>query len=121
MKSKVLAAAGFLALFLAFFAGRALADPPKNILLGFNPATHLLQVNVLHPTRNLKMHFINKVIVTVNGKEVFNQLFPGQTNRGGLKAEYNLPNVVSGSKIEVTASCNRYGSLVRGMVAGRAK
>ena len=121
MKSKVLVAVGCLALLLTVFVGNALANPPKNILLDFNPTTHMLQVNVLHPTRFLKMHFIKKVVVIVDGKETFNQSFLGQTDSDGLKAEYNLPNVVSGNKVEVTAFCKWYGSLTREVIVGKIK
>ena len=49
---------------------RAYAHPPSDIKITFDPATRILQAVIIHNTSNLVNHYINKVDVGLNGKEI---------------------------------------------------
>ena len=85
------------------------AHPPKKITLKFDIKTQELDIKVDHSVKDMNDHFIEKLSVKVNGKEVYSEEFSKQKD---LKADVYrilLENVKVGDEVELTASCNKWG------------
>jgi len=85
------------------------AHPASNVTLGYDAKTQLLTVNFDHSVKNSADHFISKVVVSVGGKAVITQNLTSQESAAGGNLVYKLPNLKTGSLIEVSTECNKVG------------
>jgi hypothetical protein len=88
----------------------ALAHPPSDIVLDFNPKTATLNVKVMHNVMDPAMHYIKTVTVTVDGKEAAVKKITSQTSKATQETAIELKGVTKGSKITVKAECSIAGS-----------
>ncbi|MGB9553109.1 MAG: hypothetical protein ACPL7L_01875, partial [bacterium] len=64
---------------LGAFSGVALAHPPSGINITFDPETQVLRVAIPHGVPNPRGdHYIDKVVVSLNGQEIISQLIGSQ-------------------------------------------
>ena len=84
------------------------ADPPKKINLTVK--NNKLTVDVIHPVKNTADHYIDQVIITINGKEYKTLKYTKQTSEKGETVVLDLPTAKAGDVIEVKARCNEFGS-----------
>lgn len=84
----------------------ALAHPAKEINLKYDNETRLLSVRVIHDVKDFNKHYIEKVWVSVNKKEVVVQSFNGQDNLEKLELHFKLFNLKKGDVISVDSKCN---------------
>lgn len=99
-----------LVLVLVVFSGVAVAHPPSNITLTFDMETQVLRVAIPHGVSNPKGdHYIDKVVVSLNGKEVITQLIGSQSSPQEQVVLYQLIDAKAGDTIEVYAKCNKFG------------
>lgn len=85
------------------------AHPPKKIILKFDIKTQELDVKVDHSVKDMNEHFIDKIIVKVNGTEVYSEEFNKQKDLKADVYRITLENVKAGDEIELTATCNKWG------------
>jgi hypothetical protein len=85
------------------------AHPASNVTLGYDVKTQLLTVNFDHSVKNTADHFISKVVVSIGGKAMLTHNLTNQETAVGGSLIYKLPNLKSGSVIEVTTECNKVG------------
>jgi hypothetical protein len=90
--------------------GAALAHPPSEIMLQFNPVNHILDVTVMHDVRDSTKHYIGQIKVEINGQEAVKQVFSQQTDRKEQCVSYVLLDAKPGDEITVKADCNMFGS-----------
>jgi len=83
------------------------ADPAKKVNLTYQDGK--LKVEVLHKVRNTNNHFIDQVVVKVNGKELKTIRLDKQTSTASQLLEIELPDLKKGDKIEVVTRCNEFG------------
>ncbi|MBU0580379.1 MAG: hypothetical protein KKA19_04305 [Candidatus Margulisbacteria bacterium] len=93
--------------FCLLLATAALAHPPKDIKLKVDGTK--LEVVVIHPVGENKLHFIDKIEVSVNGKKLIKQTFLVQGNENEQKAIYLIPSLKKEDIVKVSANCNKYG------------
>lgn len=86
------------------------ADPPKKINISCTVENKTLIIDVFHPVQNVEKHYIDLISISINGKEVKKINFSRQSDKKGEKAELTIPEITSGCKITVRASCNEFGS-----------
>ena len=86
-----------------------LAHPPKEMALEFNADSSLLTVEVIHSVKDAAKHYINKVVVELNGKKVVEQTFKRQVDDELQHVTYKLIDATEGDKITVTGYCNISG------------
>ncbi len=86
------------------------ADPPKKILLNFNAETQKLKIEAIHPVKDVQKHFIDLIVIYVNGKEVKTIKPLAQSDLKGETIELEVPQIVKGCEITVKAQCNEFGS-----------
>lgn len=85
------------------------AHPAKDTVLSFDAKTKTLKVSVLHDSRDNKKHFIEEVIVSINGKVMIKQNFNSQTSNTNQDAVYILNDAKPADEIAVKSECNLGG------------
>ncbi|MBM3255206.1 MAG: hypothetical protein FJZ08_02785 [Candidatus Omnitrophica bacterium] len=99
-------------LFVFFAAGsQALAHPPSDIIITYDPASKILKVVITHQVGNPQAHFINKVDVFLNGKEIITQHISRQDNNNSQAVSYLVPDALGPGKLSVKAYCSISGRL----------
>ena len=89
------------------------AHAPKKVNLSYNNEAGILSASILHPVKNVEDHFIVRMIVTVNDKEVETLEYTVQSSLESHEVEINLPGLKSGDVVSVKATCNKVGSKTR--------
>ena len=97
-------------------AGAALGHPPSGIELEFDITVHELEIIAHHTVKDSLKHYVDTIVVKLNGEEVIEQKFWSQADSQGQRAEYVIIDARLGDEIEVIAGCNisgrKKGSLV---------
>ncbi len=91
-------------------AGAAAAHPPASLDVVLESAG-TLRIQVSHTVSDSAKHFINRLVVTRDGKVLAEQSFSKQTDKSGLVVELPVSGLAKGQTIEVEADCNIFGSL----------
>lgn len=95
--------------------GDALANPPRDIVAEFDSSTKILKIEVVHPVRSVKSHFVKKLQVFLNGKLMVVQNFDSQSSKRTQEVCYVLIDALAGSAIVIQAECSIYGSAKKKM------
>lgn len=106
---KVLIGSIFLSIFLMF--STAYAHPPSDIKISFDPKTKTLYAVIIHDVSNPADHFIKKVDVALNGKEIIEHTIFRQDNNNTQTVSYLIPDVKSGDVLSVEGYCSISGKL----------
>lgn len=85
------------------------AHPPDEVSLEFNAETAMLKVEVRHSVNKVAQHFIDKVVIVLNGEEIIEQKFTVQGSKEIQEACYTIPGIKNGDELKVTAYCNISG------------
>lgn len=72
-----------------------------------------LDIAVMHEVQDPASHYIDRVAITVNGKDKFEQEFNYQTNAQEQKTSLNITSLAKGDNVEIRTNCNRGGTLSR--------
>jgi len=91
------------------FTGVGFSHPPTGVELEFNNETKILTVFVTHPVSKIDKHYVEKVVVELNGKEIVTQTFRKQKGGEGQEAMYIIIDVNVGDTIAVTGYCSVSG------------
>lgn len=105
----------FIALLAAvlFLALPAYAHPPQDITITYDPATKEVSAVITHRVSNPATHFIEKVDVSVNGKEIIERKISRQDNNVDQTVRYLIPDVKPGDTVSVEGYCNLSGKLTK--------
>jgi len=85
------------------------AHPPKGLEMGYDFDSDILSVEIAHSVNDAAKHFINKVVVELNGKKIIEQTFRKQVDGETQQVMYKIIDAAEGDKIAVTAYCNISG------------
>ena len=85
------------------------AHPPKGLEVAYDYDSNILNVDIVHAVNDAGKHFINKVVVELNGKKIIEQTFRKQEDGEMQHAMYKIIDAAGGDKIAVTAYCNISG------------
>ena len=96
---------------LLFFASSAFAHPPSDIKITFDPASKILTAIILHNVSNPSDHYIKKVDVGRNGKEIVEHQISCQDNNESQAVQYLIPDAKNGDAISVEGYCSISGKL----------
>lgn len=107
----------FFILFLSGVVMNAYAHPPSDIKMTFDPATKMLEAVIMHDVNDPAKHFINKVDVGLNGKEIISQALSQQDNKESQTVRYLVPDVKAGDSLSVEGYCNLVGKLEKELKA----
>lgn len=89
----------------------AYAHPPSDIHIAFDPSTKLLTAVIVHNVSNTLNHFIIKVDIGVNDKEVLTQKISQQDTNENQTVIYRIPDAKEGDVLSVEAYCSISGML----------
>ncbi len=84
-----------------------MAHPPKNIVIDVKGSNISLAIE--HQVKDPAGHYIDDVIVSVNGKKMITQKLIRQEDGNSQTAVYNFPGLKKGDTISVEADCNKFG------------
>ena len=87
----------------------AYANPPKDVTLVYNSASQTLEVTIVHESASPSWHYIKKVEIAKNGKSVGVNDYKSQPDKTKYVYSYKV-QAVQNDVLEVTATCNIYGS-----------
>jgi len=82
-------------------------DPAKKVNLTYQDGK--LKIEALHKVRNANKHYIDKITVKVNGKEVKLMTLDKQSSAASQVIEIDVPDLKKDDQIEVTTRCNEFG------------
>lgn len=86
------------------------AHAPKKVILSYDQESGKLNVSVPHPVKNVDSHYIESLAVTVDGESIITLDYTAQSSLESNDVEIEIPDLKSGSVIEVKAVCNKMGS-----------
>jgi hypothetical protein len=92
-------------------ASIAYAHPPSDIKITFDAGTKMLHAVIMHDVSNPLNHYIKKVDVALNGKEVIEHSISRQDNNDTQAVIYLIPDVKDGDVVSVEAYCSISGKL----------
>ncbi len=87
------------------------AHPPSNITITFDSKTKMLTAVITHQVSNPATHYIYKVDVGLNGKEIISQQISRQDNNNAQTVSYFIPDAKPGDSLSVEGYCNISGKL----------
>ncbi|MDD5006298.1 MAG: hypothetical protein PHS93_07395 [Candidatus Omnitrophica bacterium] len=97
--------------FFVLFCSTAYAHPPSDITITFDPASKILKAVITHQVVNPQNHFIKKVDVGLNDKEIISQEISRQDNNTTQTVSYLIPDAKEGDVLSVEAYCSISGAL----------
>ncbi|MFA6357900.1 MAG: hypothetical protein WCY09_04450 [Candidatus Omnitrophota bacterium] len=102
----------FLVIFMSVVSA-AYAHPPSDIKIDFDPNTKILKAIIMHNTNNPLTHYIKKVDVGLNGKEIIEQVISREDNFENQTVSYLIPDVKDGDILSVEGYCSISGKLLK--------
>ena len=98
---------------LSLFVQFSTAHSPSDITLAFDSKTQVLDVTVLHRVNKIAQHFIDKIIVELNGEKIVEQTFLIQRNDEKQEACYIIPGADIGDELKVIGYCSISGKKIK--------
>ncbi|MDD1679761.1 MAG: hypothetical protein LUO93_11340 [Methanomicrobiales archaeon] len=95
---------------ILFVCQPVFAHPPSALSFSYNQTDQELTVTITHGVRDKSTHYIREVTIRKNGVPLFNQTYTSQPTATVFSYSYPL-STQDGDRVEVTATCNLYGSL----------
>jgi len=89
----------------------AYAHPPSDIKITFDSKTKMLNAVIFHNTSNPTNHYIKKVDVALNGKEIIEHAISQEDNNISQTVIYLIPDVKNGDTLSVEGYCSISGKL----------
>lgn len=100
-------------LFFTIFCSIAYTHPPSDIAITYDPATKVLRAVITHNVSNPQGHYIKKVDIGINGKEIIEHQISRQDDFAGQTVSYLIPDIKPGDILSVEAYCSISGKLER--------
>ena len=97
----------------------AYAHPPSGIEITFDAESKILKAVIIHNTSNPASHYIKKVDVGLNGKEIMEHLITRQDNFDSQTVSYLIPDAKDGDVISVEGYCSISGKLQKQITVKR--
>jgi hypothetical protein len=93
------------------FVSMAYAHPPSDIRITFDSKTKMLEAVIVHNTSNPVNHYIKKVDIGLNGKEIIEHMISREDNNQAQEVRYLIPDAKGGDVISVEGYCSISGKL----------
>lgn len=106
-------------LFFLANAAIAYAHPPQDIIINYDPVKKVLKAVIIHNVSDPAKHYIKKVDVAINGKEVIEHRISRQDNFDNQTVSYVMPDAAWGDVLSVEAYCSMSGVLKKEIKLGR--
>ena len=80
--------------------------PPGEIEMQFDLATKVLFISAYHAVSDSTRHYVDRIVVKLNGDEIIEQTFRSQNDNQIQIVEYTIIDAQAGDEIEATVGCN---------------
>lgn len=101
----------FLVCFFITLCSLCFAHPPSDIIITYDPATKILKAVIMHNVSNTANHYIKKVDIGLNGKDIIVHQISRQDNNTDQPVAYLIPDAKPGDTLSVEAHCSISGKL----------
>lgn len=101
---------------LVIFFSSSFSHPPSNIEINYDIKTKELTISINHTVRDVKDHYIDKIILLLNDKKIIEQNSTIQIDNSKQIYKYIIPDLKLNDRITITAKCNKFGTLKRDFV-----
>lgn len=91
---------------IVLVSGSALADPPSRIDVRYDTVTKQFLAVIVHKVSNPLKHYIRKITIFVNDKQVAEQYFTKQSSVSDQQIVFAVPHLKMGDVLKVEAFCN---------------
>ena len=96
----------------SLFAIHAYAHAPSSIETKYDHIAQTISVTVTHSVRNTQNHYIKKITLTINAKEVDSVEFTSQEKQNSQSAVFDVTSLVKpGYRVIVNAFCSMGGKI----------
>lgn len=96
-----------------FFVPLVYGHPPANIDVNYDPETKIVKVIITHKTSNPKTHYIKKVDISLNDKEIITHNISSQDDNEIQVVSYRIPEAKADDLIAVEGYCRISGTLTK--------
>lgn len=93
----------------AFLPALLFADAAKKVVVTYDKASSKVKMVALHKVKDVTTHYIDQIIIEVDGKEVKVISPKKQSSKENETLEVVIPNVKAGSEINIKTRCNEFG------------
>jgi desulfoferrodoxin (superoxide reductase-like protein) len=100
-----------LSLVFLLSASIAYAHPPSDIIITYDAATKTLTAEIKHSVSNPTQHYIKKVDIGLNGKEIAELKFKKQDSYFSQDITYTFTDIKPADTLSVEAYCSISGKL----------
>jgi hypothetical protein len=97
--------------FLITIYSFAYAHPPSDIIITYEPETKMLHAVIMHNTSNSESHYIKKVDIGLNNKQIIEHKISREDNNTSQTVSYLIPDAKIGDRLSVEAYCSISGKL----------
>lgn len=94
---------------LSLLAISLFAHPASDVKMKYDAKAKLLTVDFKHSVKSATDHYIDKVSIILDGKEVITQVLSQQDSKTGGSLVYKLSGIKAGSEVEAITNCNKTG------------
>lgn len=102
-----------LILFFVLIANSAaFSHNPWKIKAEYDAETDKVEATIVHPVKNPKVHYIERIDIWLNGQKVGVLEFEEQKDKRFRKIEYQVKEARRGDMISIEAFCSRKGSMM---------
>ena len=101
-----------------FVCSVSFAHPPARIDAKFDNKKKELKAVVQHPVSNNNTHYINRIVVRLNGRQIIEQKFTRQDVRRNQTVQYLISDARGMDTLTIEAYCNMSGKLTKRIKAG---
>ncbi|NQU95792.1 MAG: hypothetical protein HQ549_06190 [Candidatus Omnitrophica bacterium] len=91
--------------------GAAYAHPPNSMGTRYNREDKTLEIHIVHPVRNPKKHYVEKVTIAKNGDPAVTKEFTEQENDKVQNVIFELVDVDPEDIVVIEAHCSISGKL----------
>jgi len=105
-----------IALLVIIMTSNVFANPPSAIYADYDSTRHELNVKAQHIVTKRAEHFVKRVVIYKNGKEVLTKTFDFQTSHRNQTMPPISLDAKKSDKIRIVAFCNISGSYEKTLV-----
>ncbi len=99
--------------FNSVFMSTAFAHPPSDIKITYDPNTKVVTAVIYHNVSDPVKHYIKKVDIGLNGKEILSQTISQEDNNLTQTVSCLIPDAKAGDTLSVEGYCNLSGNLTK--------
>ncbi len=94
---------------ILFISQTVFAHSPADINIAYDHDNKTITAIIAHPVPNPRQHYVHRVEVSVNGKEIIRHNISMQENSNSQTVSYRIADLKPGDVIDIEAYCNING------------